>query len=257
MVKAQYVIAAGRKTAMYTLRELQTVPSRFGGETDIYVYVCNLARDRKRALAKAEQVTGFLNIPFVVDELNDRAKSVSSEDKAAKQQRAEQERLEFLRRQEDEELELVAQGIQPFGTYSGTRFEDMPRDRLTWMVKEADKPESADNRVLQSVAEYIRANLPELLLPEIKGGYVGEPKQRLTFEATVIRSGTFMSYDFMGRPIGMTVTTMVDAEGHALVVISSSWSASVGQTIKFKGTVKAHDEYKGVQQTVLQRVKTL
>jgi hypothetical protein len=47
---------------------------------------------------------------------------------------------------------------------------------------------------------------------------------------------------------------MTDADGNTLVSKSPTFHAKKGETLKFKATVKAHDEYQGERQTVIQRV---
>ena len=80
--------------------------------------------------------------------------------------------------------------------------------------------------------------------------YVGAVGKRAVFEVTVLKHMTFDS-DF-----GTThLFTMADALGNNLVWFASGNNLDVGDTIKLKGTVKAHNARNGFKQTVLTRCK--
>jgi len=54
------------------------------------------------------------------------------------------------------------------------------------------------------------------------------------------------------------IISMVDDEtGACIISKSTSFSAETGDKLTFKATVKAHDDYKGQAQTVVQRIKVL
>jgi hypothetical protein len=83
--------------------------------------------------------------------------------------------------------------------------------------------------------------------------YVGKEKQRLTFNLIVNKILRFDSY--YGTT---TLYIMQDASGNVF-----KWGASSslpdevkeGSAITLTGTIKAHEEYRGVKQTVLTRCK--
>lgn len=80
--------------------------------------------------------------------------------------------------------------------------------------------------------------------------YVGNIKERLDFEAELLSIRSFET-DF-----GTTYLYTFNSKGNVLVWFSSSnKDLSVGTTYKFKGTVKKHQTYKEVKQTVLTRCK--
>lgn len=80
--------------------------------------------------------------------------------------------------------------------------------------------------------------------------YVGAVGERAVFEVTVLKHMTFDT-DF-----GTThLFTMADALGNNLVWFASGNNLDVGDTVKLKGTVKAHNERNGFKQTVLTRCK--
>jgi len=81
--------------------------------------------------------------------------------------------------------------------------------------------------------------------------YVGEIKKRrmwknLTVEAVITSDGYYGASH---------LHKMRDPDGHLLVWFSSNFRANVGDILNGKGTVKAHQEYRGVKQTVLTRCK--
>ncbi len=86
--------------------------------------------------------------------------------------------------------------------------------------------------------------------PDLSGSeYVGEEKERLTLDVTILGSrlynGDFGSY---------YVTRMLDAAGN-LFVSFGSYREDVDSKVTIRGTVKRHQEYNGVHQTILNRVK--
>lgn len=82
--------------------------------------------------------------------------------------------------------------------------------------------------------------------PESK--HVGEIGQRLVFAATVHKIVA------MESQFGTThLHIMSDADGNDLKWFGSSTLGEEGATVTFKGTVKAHDDYKGRAQTVISR----
>lgn len=104
---------------------------------------------------------------------------------------------------------------------------------------------------------------------DINNEYVGEIKKRYTMDLTLIKSTSFEGY------YGTTwVYTFLDSDNHCFVWFASNRltvevevaetpaafattenvAVEVNQTVKVKATVKDHNEYKGVKQTVVTRV---
>lgn len=81
-----------------------------------------------------------------------------------------------------------------------------------------------------------------------KSQYVGEDKERLTMDVTILtcraHEGDFGSY---------YITRMLDATGN-LFVSFGAYHAEVGEAVTIRGTVKRHQEYNNTKQTVLNRV---
>lgn len=82
-----------------------------------------------------------------------------------------------------------------------------------------------------------------------KSDYQGAEKERLNLDVTVLSSrwhdGQFGSY---------SITRMLDEAGN-LFVSFGQYHAEPGDKVALRGTVKRHQEYNGVKQTVLSRVK--
>lgn len=83
--------------------------------------------------------------------------------------------------------------------------------------------------------------------------------QRLTFDVTVEHVAAFTRPCFNAHWLSETVNiaTLRDAAGNALVVKSTSFCPQKGDTMKLKGTIKEHAEYRGEAQTILTRVAVL
>jgi hypothetical protein len=84
--------------------------------------------------------------------------------------------------------------------------------------------------------------------------HYGELKKRYEFEATIV--STMLIDSEYG---GSTLVKMVDSEGHRLATFYSGykWSPKAGEEIRFKATLKKHGDYKGVNETMVNRVAVL
>ncbi len=86
--------------------------------------------------------------------------------------------------------------------------------------------------------------------------HVGTVGKRETFEVTVERVASFERDSFSGwGKETVWIVTMRDANDAAIVSKTPSFSAQKGERLVIKATVKAHDEYRGERQTLVQRVK--
>jgi hypothetical protein len=101
------------------------------------------------------------------------------------------------------------------------------------------------------IRETVWAKIPET------SKHVGNVGDKVEVEVTHTHTGSFESG--FGHNGYYTVTTYVhtfkDADGNVFVWKTSSVSGFENETFRIKGTVKAHDEYRGVKQTVLTRCK--
>ena len=86
--------------------------------------------------------------------------------------------------------------------------------------------------------------------------HVGTIGKRETFTVRVQRINYFERPSFAGYGYETVyIVTLRDANDNAIVVKSSSFRPEKDQQITIKATVKEHNNYKGEQQTIVQRVK--
>lgn len=173
--------------------------------------------------------------------------------------------------------ELKAAGLHfvpPFGWVS-----DHPLDRPTLAFdaseiyeKDADGIYVANqllgaDEIRQRMSDALSAACPS------ESEYVGEVGQRIETAITISRIATYEATNYFRptwsgyRDETRYVYTMTDADGNALVWKTSGHislpvgdryrPAEEGDKLTIKGTIKEHSTYKGVKQTVLQRVKVI
>lgn len=82
--------------------------------------------------------------------------------------------------------------------------------------------------------------------------HVGEIGKRQDFEVAVVSE-----HKVEGDYGTTSIYKMVDGAGNCLTWFSSSGCLEEGKSYVLKGTVKAHDEYRGTKQTVVTRCKVL
>lgn len=86
--------------------------------------------------------------------------------------------------------------------------------------------------------------------------HVGTVGKRETFNVRVHRINSYSRPSFAGYGHETVwIVTLRDANDNAIVVKSPAFCPEKGETLTIKATVKAHDEYKGEKQTIVQRVK--
>lgn len=84
---------------------------------------------------------------------------------------------------------------------------------------------------------------------EVDAGYLGEIKQRLVFDATILNVRVVDSAHFCGR-----ITTLRTSQGHDVVTWTDLFSElDIGKTVRVKATVAKHNMYKGKHQTTVNR----
>lgn len=85
--------------------------------------------------------------------------------------------------------------------------------------------------------------------------HVGTVGERIEAQVTVERIASFPRPSFSGRGLETVwVITMRDSQGNTLVSKSPSFHAEKGASLKIKGTIKEHGEFRDERQTVLQRI---
>ena len=87
-------------------------------------------------------------------------------------------------------------------------------------------------------------------LPKPASEHIGQIGDKVDMEVTHIRTG------YYDTQFGTTwVHNFKDAAGNILIWKTSACSGFEKDTLRIKGTIKAHDEYNGIKQTVLTRCK--
>jgi hypothetical protein len=103
--------------------------------------------------------------------------------------------------------------------------------------------------------ERVIADQEARIARRLMSSHVGAIGKRQLFNATVVRVSSYERQRFGSYGMETVwIVTMQDEAGHALVSKSPAFHAQKGETLKFKATVKAHDEYQGERQTVIQRI---
>jgi hypothetical protein len=161
-------------------------------------------------------------------------------------------------------------------------FDDQHRPLLAWLAEVALVEGYDDQRVYKEgfLGDMLRradqlADWSEAQVTALQASYdrrralvrqraasrwVGIVGERLRAAVTVEREFAFERKRMMGgwgadAYETVYITTLRDADGNTLVVKSPRFRAAIGSQITVTGTIKAHDEYKGEQQTTLQRVR--
>jgi hypothetical protein len=88
-------------------------------------------------------------------------------------------------------------------------------------------------------------------------GFVGKPGERVELAVTVERVASFERPKFAAPWVTETITivTMRDEAGNAIVSKSTAFYAERGEKLTFKATIKEHSDFRGEKQTVVQRIK--
>lgn len=264
-------IGIGETHAYFTLREtyLHAVPG-YGPQGNAVIngvyqgsfevrsrHIVNLSQDADEAFSKASEAAEKMGYELraKADTLAEEMRNIqraSAEERASREQseRAQEAKWEAEREARDQELrDTLLKGKYIFGPYRGMEFKQASRGYITWLTNNIS--EFAEGSLIKLTAELVLENCRELILPKPKHGiYAGTIGKRQVFKATVLRCIPFDG--FYGRTY---FTTMVDKEtGACLLSKSGSFSGNEGEELEFKATVKEHGDYKGMTQTVIQRI---
>lgn len=258
-----FYISSGRKNAMYTLRYM-----RNGDKFTVDNYVCNLSTDAATAEKKAKDY---------FDRFYDRV----GENQYFKLVFAGCadfdlfERRATLSVEQTEMLEDLERGIMPMGKHAGKRVLDLPASTVLWYADQANQPVEGANDYALRKATFFNAVCAVMLGVALEQGYiaareerrqeiadqnarsefVGEIGQRLVFEGKIAVSKhlgvTQVAYNaYVDR-----FCVIVQCGDNKVVYFGSSELGEVGSDIKFKATVKDHNERDGVKQTIVNRPK--
>lgn len=218
----------------------------------------NLSQDPDEAIAKATEAAAKLGLRLnttresLVDEMNT-IKRATAEEMAAREraQAAQQAEYEAMKQERfDRDMEVINAGFFPFGKFTGIAFEKAEQGYVQWIMAKRDEFE--EGSLLRAVADKLIRDYPELAAPTLNPTtYVGNVGDRIAITVKVLRSYAFNT-DFGWSYI----TTMADTDNNC-IISKGKFNAKVGEVLSIKATIKAHDEYKGQAQTVVQRVKAV
>lgn len=105
----------------------------------------------------------------------------------------------------------------------------------------------------------LRKNIDQDNVPVLPSTHQGNIGDRIKVNVKVTRIATIPCMGFgYGDRLSLDIITLQDATGNVYVVKTKAYlNIDVSDEISLIGTVKDHSEYKGVNQTILQRVKVL
>lgn len=154
--------------------------------------------------------------------------------------------------------ELKAKGCKfksQVGWYSPSPLEGYESQRMTSTMVLEDSYPLVEWKSAADCKAAFEVEVPEGAAAE----YVGEIGERIDIEVKVDRKLVFDSRSYYGHTSACIMYIMSDAAGHCFVWTTSSY-LNEGSTVKMRGTVKDHKEYKDkfgaiIKQTVLTRCK--
>lgn len=215
----------------------------------------NLSQNATEAVEKAKEYAarnGMImrsTVESIQQELNE-IKRATADQLAERQRVAEALAAQWAAdrlRTEEQMSEVIEAGFFPFGRFAGEAFEKAEIGYVNWMMDKINDFETGT--LLHQVADKLNRHYQFLRLPVATPGLeIGTVGKREVFNATVVRV-----FHFDGQ-WGRTYIVKMVADNGACIVSKGSFSADVGDKLKFKATVKAHDNYKGETQTVVNRV---
>lgn len=228
----------------------------------------NLSQNADEAYAKALAASESLGLRLITKregldiQMRD-IKRATAEELAERQRKWEARQAEWAAEQEakmQEHRDNLKKGILSFtthGKYEPIKLEALPVGFINWCVGKKDEFE--EGSLMKDLAVALLERVPHMILPvPSKTATVGEYKQRLKFDVTVIRTAFYDINSFSGYGTDRVyITTMVTKEGVCLVCKSGSFSAEVGEKFNMMATVVAFDEYQDQMQTIVQRVKIM
>lgn len=165
-----------------------------------------------------------------------RAKKVAEADR-----KAERDRLDFIAWVKDGGHGATIGRILRTAKLSNIDFLTNIASRIRKQMPLSDKQVSVAIRVIDSMEKRVAE--------DAASEHVGDIKQRLEFEGEVVFSTERESYYGV-----TTIIKIKDEKGNLFTWFASGFHALVrGDRVKIRGTVKKHDMYNGVKQTIITR----
>lgn len=284
-----YYISSGSKNRMYTLRvSYQEICHVANGDSYPVIrdyYCCNLSTDFDKAYAKAKERFNHdkdwlknqnLDIEYVlvdqkdVPTLDDIYRRNQEEMEIARKlaeetaKKAEQEREEREQAYCANLTENIVCGLWPFGAFSGQPFEAADDSYIHYFIDlKLDKDEDGfygkRHAVMVSLKNKLKSLFPHLVnLPKANDKFYGEIKKRENFNLTLVAEFSFESYAFSYCGQIIFVQKFVKDTGELIVYKGSApIDCRLGKSVKVKATIKGHEDYKGENQTLINRPKKL
>jgi hypothetical protein len=222
----------------------------------------NLSQNADEAFAKAKDYADKVGLPLMgsVEELTEQMREIkraTAEEMAARvaADKARQAEWDAQRARWNEELiEVAKAGFCVIGKqyyHEPVAYEKVDVGYINWLMAKRDSFE--EGSLTRITADTLIANYPELKLPTGNGKHPPiEPGTRAEFEAKAV---AVFSFD---TEFGTCfVNKLIDKGGYLLVAMTGAFKAEVGETYKFKATVKELGEFNGEKQTKIQRIAML
>jgi len=251
MIIQTYYVSTGRKNAMFTLRCHRDDSKGILGPFAPDFYICNLSADEETAAYKA---TMYFNA----------MRERMGEDRDDFQMHLDAwgggiyERRGKLSVRDSQAMDRIEEGYVPFGKHSGKRIEDCESGYLLWLADKAGTFEGVPMNALAMAAQGVALEKGYIAVREAKreeranadalSVHVGTVGERIAFEGEIVTS-----YEKTCEGLSLYVINKVRCGGNLVTYIGSKSMGKVGEIVKFKATIKKHDEYKGVKSTVVNR----
>lgn len=258
---AYFYISTGALTRMHTLKLFfteQRVVGSGGYLAERDYYIQNLSTDADKAMTKAKKFADANSIRLINDgdllELEE-IRRRSSEAVALAEAEKEEAYQATQRARQDALMDIIDQGIFPFGKYRDERFDSVYEYDKGYLVYLINSDLENLDVVSMSLKNALFSLFPKLKLPKYDAvKYFGEVKTRYkNIKAKVISDFGFDGY------YGYTyVTKFLLETGEILLYMGGTpQEIEVSEDVMMDFTVKSHDEYEGEKQTKILRIKLL
>jgi len=253
-----FYISTGRKSGFYTLRSLNVVVGSNFEPPDNHV--CTLTASEDTSIEKAERYVEAFRARVPETQFFKINLDTSIEREVI-------QRMGKLSVRDTQHIQLVEAGIMPIGKHQGKVIAELPSGSILWY---ADNSKNVNGPVMGAICDYctgVAAERGYFQVREVQRDeyaklnslsvYVGELKQRMDLTGELFfqkeNGGYFIGTEFV-EPYWLQ---KVRCDGNVVVYSGSKKLGNIGEILTFRATVKRHDEYQGVKQTVVNRPSVL
>jgi len=254
MIIQTYYIGTGRKNAMYTLRCCRDpVGTDLGGFRPDF-YVCNLAATEDLAIEKAADF---------VERMRDRIGETSDfkivfDDVPHAENYKRRGRLSVG---DTMRIEAIEAGVFPFGKHRDKLIAEAPDSYILFFAdKQKDYPDNPVMLALSTACMGValdrgllakrEARKAEIAEADARSKYVGKVGDRLDFKGVVEVAYEKRGSGAYDNPIWIN---KIRCGQNVVMYFGSKALGAVGAHIEFKATVKSHEIYNGIEQTIVSR----